>query len=174
LPKNAIVAATQSDFAVSSEGVVIDQPGEYEVSNVTFIGVAAKRLIDHDDSLNATMYRMVIGGITFAIVGHVATPLTEEQLEAIGVIDVAIVPVGGSGYTLDAHQATEVIRQLDPKVVIPTHYADSAVKYEVPQMELEPFTKELSAVDHQVMPTWKIKNGILPDVLTLMELTRTA
>lgn len=174
LPKNAIVAVTQSDFAVPSEGVVIDQPGEYEVSNVTFMGVAAKRLLDHDDSLKATMYRMVLGGITFAVIGHVATPLTDEQLETLGVIDVAIVPVGGSGYTLDSHQATEVIRQLDPKVVIPTHYADPAVKYEVPQMELEPFLKELGAVDHQVMPTWKIKNGIIPDVLTVIELTRTA
>jgi L-ascorbate metabolism protein UlaG (beta-lactamase superfamily) len=172
--KDAIVAVTQSDFVVPSDGVVIDQPGEYEVRNVTFMGVAAKRLIDHDDSSRATMYRIVLGGITFAIVGHVATPLTEEQLETLGVIDVAIVPVGGSGYTLDAHQATEVIRQLDPKVVIPTHYADPAIKYEVPQMELEPFIKELSAVDHQIMPTWKIKNGVLPDVLTLVELTRTA
>lgn len=173
-PKDAIVAVTQPEFAVPSDGVVMDRPGEYEVRDVTFIGIAAKRLLDHDDSYKATMYRMVFGGISFAVIGHVASPLTEEQLETLGVVDVAIVPVGGSGYTLDAHQATEVVRQLDPKVVIPTHYADAAINYEVPQMELEPFIKELSAIDHQVMPTWKIKNGILPDVLTVIELTRTA
>lgn len=173
-PKEAVAIATQMGFAVKSEdGVVVDQPGEYEVRDISITGVSAQRLIDHDGSKQATMYRVMLGDVTFAIIGHVLTPLTEEQLETLGVIDVAIVPVGGNGYTLDAHQAIEVVRQLDPKVVIPTHYADSAVKYEVPQMELEPFIKELGAV-HETMTTWKIKNGLIPEVLTVIELTRTA
>jgi L-ascorbate metabolism protein UlaG (beta-lactamase superfamily) len=172
--KEPVVLATQSEFIVpTDDGVVVDRPGEYEVRDISVTGVAAKRMIDHDDSRQATMYRMTIGDITFAIVGHVMSPLSEEQLEALGVVDVAVVPVGGSGYTLDAHQAIEVVRQLDPKVVIPTHYADSAVKYEVPQMELEPFLKELGA-EHESMATWKIKNGLLPEVLTVVELTRTS
>lgn len=174
MPKEAVAIATQVGFAVKSEdGVVVDQPGEYEVRDISITGVGAKRLIDHDGSKQATMYRMTMGDVTFAIVGHVLTPLTEEQLELLGVIDVAIIPVGGNGYTLDAHQAIEVVRQLDPKVVIPTHYADSAVKYEVPQMELEPFIKELGAV-HETMAAWKIKNGLIPEVLTVIELTRTS
>lgn len=173
-PKEAVAIATQADFAVKSDdGVVVDRPGEYEVRDTSITGVSAKRLIDHDDSKQATMYRATLNDISFAIVGHVATPLSEEQLEALGVIDVAIVPVGGNGYTLDAHQAVEVVRQLDPKVVIPTHYADKAVNYEVPQMELEPFIKELGA-EHETMATWKIKNGLIPEVLTVIELTRTA
>lgn len=172
-PKDAIVVATQVEFATASDNVIIDQPGEYEVKDVSITGVAAKRLIDHDDSRQAAVYRVVMGDVAFAVIGHVAAPLTEEQLEALGVVDVAIIPVGGSGYTLDAHQATEVVRQLDPKVVIPTHYADKDTKYEVPQMELEPFVKELGA-EHETMPAWKIKNGILPEVLTVIELTRTA
>lgn len=173
-PKEAIAIATQVDFAVKSdEGVVVDRPGEYEVRDISITGVGAQRLIDHDGSKQATMYRVTLNDVTFAIIGHVVSPLTEEQLETLGVIDVAVVPVGGNGYTLDAHQAIEVVRQLDPKVVIPTHYADKAVNYEVPQMELEPFIKELGA-EHEVMPTWKIKNGLIPEVLTVIELTRTA
>jgi len=172
-PKDAVVIATQKDFATTGAEITIDSPGEYEVKDVSIAGVAAKRLIDHDDSRQATMYRVVLGDVAFAIIGHVMGPLSEEQLELLGVVDVAIVPVGGNGYTLDAHQAIEVIRQLDPKVIIPTHYADKATKYEVPQMELEPFLKELGAT-HETMPTWKIKNGLLPEVLTVIELTRTA
>lgn len=172
-PKEAVVVATQADFAIEADGALIDRPGEYEVKDVSVVGIAAKRLIDHDDSRQATMYRVVMGDVTFAIIGHVNAPLTEEQLESLGVVDVAIVPVGGSGYTLDAHQAIEVVRQLDPKVVIPTHYADKAINYEVPQMELEPFLKELGA-EHETMPAWKVKNGILPEVLTVIELTRTS
>ena len=83
------------------------------------------------------------------------------------------VPVGGSGYTLDAHQAVSVVRQLDPKVVIPTHFADKVVRYEVPQMELEPFLKELGAPQYEKTAKWKLK-GPLPEILTVIELERTA
>lgn len=173
-PKDAIVLATQADFAVKSGVVTIDRPGEYEVSNITVVGVPAKRTIDHEDVQQATMYRIATGEVTIAVVGHVVTPLSEEQLEALGVVDVAIVPVGGGGYTLDAHQAVAVVRQLDPKVVIPTHFADKDTKYEVPQMELEPFLKELGAEQHETMPKWKVKNGMIPDTLQVIELTRSA
>ncbi len=174
LPKNAVVIATQSDFLASGEdAVVVDRPGEYEVRDISIVGAAAERLIDHDKSLNATIYRVTVGDVTFAVVGHIATPLTEEQLETLGVVDVAILPVGGSGYTLDAHQAVAAVRQLNPKVVIPTHFADKAVHYEVPQMELEPFLKELSASEHEKTAKWKVK-GSLPEVLTVVELERTA
>jgi L-ascorbate metabolism protein UlaG (beta-lactamase superfamily) len=174
LPKNAVVIATQPDFLVNGEeAVVVDRPGEYEVRDISIVGSAAERLIDHDKSLNATIYRATVGDVRFAIVGHVATPLTEDQLEILGVVDVAIVPVGGSGYTLDAHQAVAAVRQLDPKVVIPTHYADKAISYEVPQMELEPFLKELNAPQHEKTAKWKVK-GPLPELLTVVELERTA
>lgn len=173
-PKDAIVLATQAEFGIKNEAVAIDQPGEYEVSNITVVGVPAKRVIDHEDVQHATMYRIATGEVNIAVIGHVVTPLTEEQLEALGVIDVVIVPVGGNGYTLDAHQAVAAVRQLDPKVVIPTHFDDKAVKYEVPQMELEPFLKELGAEPHETMPKWKVKNGIIPDSLQVIELTRTA
>lgn len=174
MPKNAIVLATQPDFFVATEeGIVIDRPGDYEARDISIKGIAAERMLDHDKSQKATIYRVVVGDVTFAIVGHIAITLNEEQLEALGVVDVLVVPVGGNGYTLDGHQAVGVVRQIDPKVVIPTHYADKALSYEVPQMDLEPFAKELSAAQHEKMPKWKIK-GALPEILTLMELERTS
>lgn len=172
--KNGVVVATQLDFVVpGEEALPVDGPGEYETKGVAIKGVAAERLIDHDKSKQATMYRLEIGDVAIAIIGHVATPLTEAQLEDLGVVDIAIVPVGGSGYTLDGHQAVGVIKELNPKVVIPTHYADKAINYEVPQMELEEFLKELSA-EHEVTPKYKIKNGVLPETLTVVEITRTS
>lgn len=174
MPKNAVVIATQADLlAAGEEAVVVDRPGEYEVRGISIVGSATERMIDHDKSTQATIYRVTVGDVTFAVLGHTAVPLTEEQLEALGVVDAVIVPVGGSGYTLDAHQAVSVVRQIDPKVVIPTHYADKALNYEVPQMDLEPFVKELGAPQHETLAKWKLK-GPLPEILTLIELERTA
>ena len=172
-PKDAIALSTQTEFGLKNSAVAIDRPGEYEVSNISVVGIPAKRAIDHEDVYNATMYRIATGEVSIAVIGHVTTPLTEEQLEGLGVVDVVIIPVGGNGYTLDAHQAVAAVRQLDPKVVIPTHYDDSAVKYEVQQMELEPFVKELGA-EREAMAKWKVKNGMIPDTLQVVELTRTA
>lgn len=171
--KDGVYINTHADFIPGvDEGITVEGPGEYEIRDISVVGVPAIRMTDHDGARRATMYRVVIGDVAIAIVGHVSSPLTEEQLELLGVIDVAIIPVGGSGYTLDAHQAVAVVRQLDPKVVIPTHYADKAINYEVDQMELEPFIKELSAA-HETTAKYKIKNGILPEVLTVVEITRT-
>lgn len=172
--KNGVVVATQTDFVVAGEDALpVDGPGEYETKGVAIKGVAAQRLIDHDGSQQATMYRIEMGEVVIAVVGHVNTPLSEAQQEELGVIDIAIVPVGGNGYTLDAHQAVTVVRELNPKVVIPTHYADDALSYEVPQMELEAFIKELGA-ERVETAKFKIKNGILPEQLTVVELTRTS
>jgi L-ascorbate metabolism protein UlaG (beta-lactamase superfamily) len=174
-PKDAVQIATQAAFLPKShESLVVDGPGEYEINDITVVGVPAKRHMAAGNEKEATMYRIATGDVTIAIVGHVAAPLTEDQLEKLGIIDVAIVPVGGSGYTLDGHGAVEVVKQLDPKVVIPTHYADSSTNYEVPQGELDGFVKELAAAQHETTAKYKIKGGVVPDTLTLVELTRSA
>ncbi len=173
-PKDAVVIATQPDFTVESDVLVIDQPGEYEIRDISVKGVPAQRMLDAEGELSATMYRVVIDGVRIAVLGHVFAPLSDATLEMLGVIDVVIIPVGGNGYTMDGHQAVGVVRQIDPRVVIPTHYADASAKYEVPQEDLEPFTKELSAPQHEVLAKWKVKNGVLPETLTLIELQRTS
>lgn len=171
--KEAIYLNTHSDFVPAGvEGIVVNGPGEYEIKNISIKGVQSTRITDYDGSRLATIYRIAVGDISIAVLGHVLTPLTDDQLELLGVIDIVIVPVGGSGYTLDSHQAVLVVRQLDPKVVIPTHYADSGINYEVAQMDLEPFIKELSVV-HEVTAKYKIKNDLLPETLTVMEITRS-
>ena len=172
--KDGVYLSTQSDFLIEREGAVsIDGPGEYEVRGVSVKGVSSECMIDGDGSKKATIYRIVAEGVRLVVTGHVRQPLTDEELEAIGVIDVAIVPIGGNGYTLDAHQAAKIVKQLEPKVVVPTHYADNALKYEVPQNDaVEEFVKELSAA-HETVSSYKIKGGVLPATLTVMEITRS-
>lgn len=172
-PKDAIELATQVGFSSDAGRVAVDMPGEYEISDISIYGVAAARMIDYDGSLRATIYRVVFPDVSIAILGHIATPLTDDQLEDLGVVDVLILPVGGGGYTLDAHQAVEAVHKINPKVIIPTHYADSHTNYEVPQDALEPFLDKLG-VAHESMPKWKVKNGILPELQTVIELTRTS
>lgn len=174
--KDEIELATESRFRVenSDARIIIDCPGEYEVGDFTIRGFAASRHIDTPESEKlSTMYRIECGDVRTAILGNIDPKLSDDQLEGIGLVDVLVLPVGGGGYTLDATSAATIVRSIEPKVVVPVHFADSGLKYEVPQDSLETFVKELGAPVEQ-MPKLKIKSmATLPQTLTVIELARS-
>lgn len=174
--KEAVEIATEARFAVNGKDsqLVIEGPGDYELGDFSVRGVSATRHLDTEtDEEIATIYRIEVGDARIALIGNIAPKLSEQQLEAIGVVDILILPVGGNGYTLDATSAAGIVRQIDPKVVIPTSYADSALTYEVPQDDLATFTKELG-VPVETVPKYKIKSeSSLPLTLTVIEITRS-
>ena len=176
LVKEAVELSTEERFSLNSKEAVltVEGPGEYEIGDFSIRGVAATRHIDTDTSEKvSTIYRIEIGDVRVALLGNIAPKLTEDQLEEIGVVDMLIIPVGGGGYTLDASSAATIARQIDPKAVIPVHYDDGAVKYEVPQDPLEIFVKELGA-PVETVSKYKVKStAAIPQVLTLVELTRS-
>jgi L-ascorbate metabolism protein UlaG (beta-lactamase superfamily) len=85
----------------------------------------------HDDRRGAlrgldTVFIFEVGGLRIAHLGDLGHTLDEDQLEAIGSVDVLLVPVGG-GSTLDSYEATRVIDQLHPRLlVVPMHYKTDA------------------------------------------------
>ncbi len=146
--KDAVELLTEDRFGAgeSEAKLVINSPGEYGVSDFDIYGISAQRHIDTaDQGMVSTMYRIKIGDIRIGIIGNIDEHLSDEQLESMGVIDILIIPVGGAGYTLDATSATNVIHMINPKVVIPVHYNDPALKYEVPQNDLNLFIAEVGA-----------------------------
>lgn len=174
--KDTVELATEARFMVEDPAarLILEGPGEYEVGDFSIRGVAAQRHIDTEkDEKLATIYRVEVGDTRIALLGNIAPTLSDDQLEALGVVDILIVPVGGSGYTLDATSAAAVTRHIDPKVVIPVHYADSALSYEVPQDDVETFSKELGAPVESVAK-YKIKSAAsLPEVLTTVIVARS-
>ena len=173
--KDAVELATEARFALNSDAarLNIEGPGEYGVGEFDIKGIAAQRHLDSaSDPLISTIYRVELGDVRIAIVGNIYEKLSEAQLEDIGLVDILILPVGGNGYTLDATGAASLTRSIDPKVVIPVHYAESGINYEVPQDTLETFVKELGAPVEET-PKFKLKTGApLPAVLTTIHLTR--
>ena len=173
-PKGMIAVATEPRFVVHNDDSVleIEGPGEYEVGDFSISGIPAQRHIDADGH-GSTIYRVEVGEVRIVVLGNVDPKLSEEQLEAIGIIDMVVIPVGGGGYTLDATSAAHIVRQLEAKVVVPVHYADKALKYEVPQDEVSVFEKEFQA---EVVELDKLKvkaASALPLVPTIYKLKRS-
>jgi L-ascorbate metabolism protein UlaG (beta-lactamase superfamily) len=173
-PKGMIALATEPRFEVSSPDatLAVEGPGEYEVGDFSIRGIAAQRHLDSDGS-GSTIYRVEVGEARIALIGNIDTKLSEEQLEAIGVVDIVILPIGGGGYTLDATAAAQIVRQIDAKAVIPVHYADSSLKYEVPQGDFETFQKELGGTIETVDKLKVKAASSLPLVLTVYKLARS-
>jgi L-ascorbate metabolism protein UlaG (beta-lactamase superfamily) len=174
--KDALEIATEPRFASTSKDVqlAIEGPGDYELGPFSVKGIAATRHIDTvSDEKISTVYRIEVGEARIALLGNISPKLEEDQLEALGVVDILILPVGGGGYTLDATSAASLVRQIDAKVIIPIHYADSGLSYEVPQDTLETFTKELGATV-ETTSKYKVKSAAtLPVALTVIEITRS-
>lgn len=168
---NDIALFTQVDHKESKGRFTIDSPGEYEISEVSIMGIPATRHIDTDGKL-VTMFSIRFGDISVAVVGHVKASLSEEQLESLGIIDVLVVPVGGNGYTLDAIGAMQVIKKIEPKIVIPTYYADNKMTFEVPPAELSVFLQEAGATDVEPVDVLKLKSSDLTDKLQVVVFNR--
>jgi hypothetical protein len=168
--EGVITIVTQDDFAPKNANFVINMPGEYEHNDISIIGIPVQRHIDTEGKAGVA-YRISLNGVRIAILGHVMAPIHDDDLESLGMVDILIVPVGGGGYTLDAKDAASVARQISPKVVIPTHYDDEGVKYEVPQESVDLFIKEIGG-NFEEVDNLKLKNNILPEALTVYKLKR--
>lgn len=108
--------------ALRSEPFIIESAGEYEVKGVAINGIESY----HDAKEGAErgkniIYRIDIDNISVAHLGDLGHELDAKQLERLEGTDILLIPVGGK-YTIDAKKAIEVIKQIEPRIVIPMHY----------------------------------------------------
>ena len=115
--------------------VVLDGPGEYEVHSIVISGFRTDSRKKNPDALRNTAFIYEIDDVTICHLGDIANVLNAEQIEMCKEANVLLVPVGGH-CTIGAAQAAEVIAQIEPKIIIPMHYATDTS------------TVDLEAVDH--------------------------
>ena len=151
----------------------IDHAGEYEVSDISIYGIPARSHMDEDGMQTATMYKLLSKELSIFVPGHIYPDLSDSQLETIGMVDVMCVPVGGNGYTLDPIGAMKLIKKIEPKILILTHYDDQSLKFEVPQQTLEQALTALSIEPKETTQKLRLKAGELPEDMQLMVLERS-
>ena len=153
-----ILIVTNPILGTDKSYFLVDGPGEYEVSDISVSGIPSRAHMDTEDQHSSTIYRLIIEDTRIGIIGHIHPNITEEQLEALGTIDILVIPVGGNGYTLDGNGAQKIVKEVEPKIVIPTHYDDGKTKYEVPQTDLETALKSLAMEPTETVESLKLKN----------------
>ena len=149
---------------VKSTSHVLDGAGEFEIGSVFITGVATKggsnKKKDKGTSSKNTVYVFDYDGITVAHLGDLQQVPTQSEIESLGTINVALVPVGGGG-GLNAAKAAEVISLIEPNIVIPMHYATPASKISLDA--LNKFIKEMGLSKLEPQPSLKVTRSGLPD-----------
>ena len=158
---------------VGGKPFVVSGPGEYEVGGVSVIGIPTW----HDNQAGKergenTVYVVEMDGLRLAHVGDLGHKLAEGQLEEMGSVDIAFVPVGGT-YTIDAKEAVEVIKQLDPWIVVPMHYRMAGMGEDIPGLApVEDFLREMGKADVVPMPKLTISADRLPEEMQVVVLEK--
>jgi len=107
--------------AVKGDPFIVHGPGEYEISHVFITGVQTTPHKKDYQGLRNTLYLMDFGNLTVAHLGNLDQVPSQSDIEALGAVNIALVPVG-DGNGLNAAKAAEVISMLEPNVVIPMQY----------------------------------------------------
>ena len=149
--------------AVKGTSHVITGPGEFEIGGVFITGIqtdgsGAPR--KGKEQQRNTLYVFDYDGLTVAHLGDLREVPTQTEVEALGTVNVALVPVGGGG-ALNAAKAAEVVSLLEPDIVVPMHYATPASKLSLDS--LNKFLKEMGLGKQESQASLKVSRGSLPE-----------
>jgi L-ascorbate metabolism protein UlaG (beta-lactamase superfamily) len=145
---------------VAGDPRILRSPGEYESAGVLTVGVHTY----HDNEKGAqrgknTAFVIDVDDVMICHLGDLGHVLTAEQVAEMDGVDVLLIPVGGVS-TIDAVQAAQVVRQLEPRIVIPMHYKTDAIKRDLETAER--FLKEMGVKEAIPQPKLAVNKNSLP------------
>jgi len=145
---------------IGGEPKIVHGPGEYEISSVLIIGIATFHdAVKGQTRGKNTVYLMELDGVAVCHLGDLGHVLSDEHVEEIGNVDILLLPVGGTS-TIDAAMAAEVIRQLEPRAVVPMHYKTPLISRELDPVEK--FLKEMGMEQIDPRPKLSLTKSSLP------------
>lgn len=143
--------------AVGVDGVkrIFREPGEYEVSGISIIGIPSF----HDTSQGGergknTIFVVEMDNFRLAHLGDLGHKLTDSQVEAMGEINILMIPVGGT-FTIGSKEAVDVVNAIEPNIVLPMHYKVERLREDL-YTKLEPAQNFVSAFGGKVVSLPKL------------------
>lgn len=146
--------------AVKGTSHTLSGPGEYEIGGVFITAVQTDGIgRKKGDQPRNTLYVFDYDGLTVAHLGDLKQVPSQAEVEALGPVNIVLIPTGGGG-GLNASKAAEVVSQLEPNIIIPMHYQTRDGK--IPLDSLDKFIKEMGLQPIEPVPSLKISKSGLP------------
>jgi L-ascorbate metabolism protein UlaG (beta-lactamase superfamily) len=110
-------------------------PGDHEAGGLKIKGVKTY----HDSSRGKergsnTVFIIDIDGMRVCHLGDLGHTLSDQEVAAIGKVDVLLIPVGGF-YTIGPREAVEVMKALSPSITIPMHFKTESLAFPIKPVE---------------------------------------
>jgi len=154
---------------------VLRGPGEYEIGGALIWGVRTVQRKSNGEGVHSpknTAFIIQLEELTVCHLGDLSdAPLSPEELSRIKDADVLLVPVGGN-CTINATQAAAVVAQVEPKLIVPMHYATEETRGFLPLDEIERFCKELGATEAAPRARLSVTPSSLPSEPTVVLLEK--
>lgn len=153
--------------SIGGEPVVLRSPGEYEVRETLITGLASF----HDEERGRlrgrnTVFVVRLDGVAVCHLGDLGHAIDEADLDTLGDVDVLLVPISGADVNLTAAKAADVVRQFEPKVVVPMAFEPDAQKGDVYRR----FLQEMGVKDVSPLPKLSLTRSNLPAELQVVVL----
>lgn len=158
--------------AVKGERRIVQGPGEFEIGGVFITGIAMNAPAGKGSNGRPnTLYVFDYDGLTVAHLGDLAYVPSQSEIEGLGSVDVALVPVGG-GSALQPTQAVEVISLIEPRLVVPMHYKTG--KETLKLGPVSRFLSEMGTSQGQTVDTLKVAKSGLSEETQVIVLERSS
>ena len=146
--------------AVKGSTHVLFGPGEYEIGGVFISGIPMHHIEEDAPPHYNVAYIIQYNSLTVVHLGDLKHVPDQSTIEALGQVNVALVPVGG-GNSLKSSAASEVIALIEPNYIIPMHYALPGLS--VPLEPVERFLKEMGVSKVQEEEQLRLQSSSLPE-----------
>ena len=157
--------------ALSGEPIALEGPGEYEAAGMHLRGIrTTRRTHEGEPQQWNAVFTVLAEGLTLCHLGNPDRLLTNKEVDALGSPNVLMAPVG-SDTGLSAADVVEIVKSVEPRIVIPMLYAHSGNKH--PLRELGPFLQELGVREPEALARLTVTRANLPDETQVVVLQPT-
>lgn len=120
---------------IKGNPMIIDTVGSFDVKGIGILGIETYHdEVEGEKRGRNLIYKYRIDGIDVCHMGDIGEECTPELAEAIGPVNILLLPVGGE-YTIDAEIAKDYVDKLMPDMVIPMHYRTRGVELDIDKVD---------------------------------------
>jgi L-ascorbate metabolism protein UlaG (beta-lactamase superfamily) len=120
---------------VSGQPRIIRGPGKVNMEGIIIKGIDSFHDMHQGRERGQnTIFKISTEGIDLVHLGDLGQPLSAQQVQEIGKVDILLLPIGGR-YTIDAGEASQIVSLLQPSVVIPMHFGTPHLSFELAPLE---------------------------------------
>ncbi len=141
-----------------SDNHVLAGPGEYEIGGISVRGVATPADDPAVSKEINTVYIIDADGLQVATLGNPGYQPSAQSVQQISKVDILIINTDSQG--LEPDEMSAVIRNLEPKMIVPSGYDSEAGK---PSAAMQRLLTELGVKEFEATPKLTVNKSGLPD-----------